>query len=219
MWSWVSGVRIPSLTPLKPQVRRPGPDRGRAVQHDHYPILGADLRISAAHGGDSWEPILRPALRGQPELLTGRGVKDPARSPAHVPVRLRSRPWCDLRPRDAHSLQQASRHRPRPYPCRLALLPRDQLDSQALPGVAEQQTLRLQAHNTNPADGDPWVLTNPLPGPTMAAASLCLACFARRRRENDIGGTGTPSAPPGWRRPRSRLRRTRRSRSDHRRWR
>ena len=76
MWSWVSGVRIPSLTPLKPQVRRPGPDRGRAVQHDHYPILGADLRISAAHSSDFWEPILRPALRGQPELLTGRWVKD-----------------------------------------------------------------------------------------------------------------------------------------------
>jgi hypothetical protein len=103
--------------------------------------------------------------------------------------------------------------------CRLDVLPRDQLDSQALLGVAEQQTARLQAHNTNPADGDPWVLTNPLPGPTMAAASLCLARFARRRRENDIGGTGTPSAPPGWRRPRSRLRRTRRPRSDHRRWR
>src|SRR5215469_11018975 len=77
LWSWVSGVRIPSLTPLKPQVRRPGRDRGRAVQHDHRPILGADLRISAAHGGDFWEPILRPTLRGQPELLTGRGVKDP----------------------------------------------------------------------------------------------------------------------------------------------
>ena len=59
--------------------------------------------------------------------------------------------------------------------CRLVVLPRDQLDSQALLGVAEQQTLRLQAHNTNPADGDPWVLTNPLPGPTRAAASLCLA--------------------------------------------
>ena len=77
MWSWVSGVRIPSLTPLKPQVRRPGRDRGRAVQHDHRPSLGADLRISAAHGGDFWEPILRPTLRGQPELLTGRWVKDP----------------------------------------------------------------------------------------------------------------------------------------------
>jgi hypothetical protein len=73
----VSGVRIPSLTPLKPQVRRPGRDRGRAIEHDHYPSLGADLRISAAHGGDFWEPILRPALRGQPELLTGRSVKDP----------------------------------------------------------------------------------------------------------------------------------------------
>ena len=77
LWSWVSGVRIPSLTPLKPQVRRPGRDRGRAVQHDHYPSLGADLRISAAHRGDSWEPILTPALRGQPELLTRRSVKDP----------------------------------------------------------------------------------------------------------------------------------------------
>jgi hypothetical protein len=73
----VSGVRIPSLTPLKPQVRRPGRDRGRAVQHDHRPSLGADLRIPAAHGGDFWEPILRPTLRGQPELLTGRWVKDP----------------------------------------------------------------------------------------------------------------------------------------------
>jgi hypothetical protein len=103
--------------------------------------------------------------------------------------------------------------------CRLAVLPRDRLDSQALLGAAGQQTSRLQAHNSNPADGDPWVLTNPLPGPMMAAASLCLARFARRRRENEIGGTGTPSAPPGWRRPRSRLRRTRRPRNDHRRWR
>jgi hypothetical protein len=77
LWSWVSGVRIPSLTPLKPQVRRPGRDRGRAVQHDHRPSLGADLRISATHGGDFWEPILRPTLRGQPELSTGRWVKDP----------------------------------------------------------------------------------------------------------------------------------------------
>jgi hypothetical protein len=33
--------------------------------------------------------------------------------------------------------------------CRRAVLPRDQLDSQALPGVAEQQTSRLRAHNTN----------------------------------------------------------------------
>jgi hypothetical protein len=40
-----------------------------------YPILGVDLRISAAHGSDFWEPILRPTLRGQPELLTGRWVK------------------------------------------------------------------------------------------------------------------------------------------------
>jgi hypothetical protein len=39
--------------------------------------------------------------------------------------------------------------------CRLAVLPRDQPGSQALPGVAEQQTSRLQAHNTSPAGGDP----------------------------------------------------------------
>src|SRR6516225_9038388 len=39
----------------------------------------------------------------------------------------------------------------------------------------------------------PMVLTNPLPGPTMAAARLCLARFARRRTENEIGGTGPPS--------------------------
>src|ERR1044071_4096863 len=65
--------------------------------------------------------------------------------------------------------------------CRRAVLPRDQLDRQALPGVAEQQSSRLRAHNTNPAGGDPWVLTNPPPGPTMAAASLCLGRFARRR--------------------------------------
>ena len=39
--------------------------------------------------------------------------------------------------------------------CRLAVLPRDRLDSQALLGGAERQTSRLQAHNTNPADGDP----------------------------------------------------------------
>src|SRR5262249_58786397 len=90
----------------------------------------------------------------------------------------------------------------------------DAHEQQAMLGVAEQQTSRLQAHNTNPADGDPRVLTNPLPGPTMAAASLCLARFARRRRDNEIGGTGTPSAPPGWRRPRSRLRRTRRPQRD-----
>jgi hypothetical protein len=45
------------------------------------------------------------------------------------------------------------------------VLPRDRLGSQALLGVAEQQTSRLQAHNTNPTGGDPWVLTNPLPGP------------------------------------------------------
>jgi hypothetical protein len=94
--------------------------------------------------------------------------------------------------------------------CRLAVLPRDRLDRQALLGVAGQQTSRLQAPQPNPAGGDPWELTNPLPGPMMAAASLCLARFARHRRENEIGGTGTPSAPPGWRRPRSRLRRTRR---------
>jgi hypothetical protein len=126
------------------------------------------------------------------------GIFDPAmRTPSskqHVTVRARTR-------------------------CRLAVLPRDRLGSQALPGAGEQQTSRLRAHNTNPAGGDPWVLTNPLPGPTMAAASLCLARFARRRTENETGGTGTPSAPPGWRRPRSRLRRTRRPRSDHRRWR
>src|SRR5262245_18434100 len=91
--------------------------------------------------------------------------------------------------------------------------------SQALLGVAGQQTSRPQAHNTNPAGGGTWALANPLPGPTKAAASLCLARFARRRRENEIGGTATPSAPPGWRRPRSRLRRTRRPLSDHRRWR
>jgi hypothetical protein len=103
--------------------------------------------------------------------------------------------------------------------CRLAVLPHGHLDSQALPGVAEQQTSRLQALNTNPADGDEWVLTDPLPGPATAAASLCLARFARRRRENETGGTGAPSAPPGWRRPRSRPRRTRRPRSEHRRWR
>lgn len=48
--------------------------------------------------------------------------------------------------------------------CRLAVLPRDRLDSQALPGVAEQQTSPLRAHNTNPAGGGPWVLTTPLPG-------------------------------------------------------
>jgi hypothetical protein len=34
---------------------------------------------------------------------------------------------------------------------RLAVLPRDQLDSQALLGVAEPQSSRLRAHNTNPA--------------------------------------------------------------------
>jgi hypothetical protein len=33
--------------------------------------------------------------------------------------------------------------------CRLAVLPRDQPGGQALPGVAEPQTSRLQAHNTN----------------------------------------------------------------------
>jgi hypothetical protein len=49
--------------------------------------------------------------------------------------------------------------------CRLAVLPRDQLDGKALPGVAGQQTSRLRAHNTSPAGGDPWVLANPLPGP------------------------------------------------------
>jgi hypothetical protein len=38
--------------------------------------------------------------------------------------------------------------------CRLAVVPRDQLDSQALLGVAEQQTARLQAHdNKRPAGG------------------------------------------------------------------
>lgn len=35
-------------------------------------------------------------------------------------------------------------------PCRLAVLQREQLDSQALLGVAEQQTSRLRAHDTNP---------------------------------------------------------------------
>jgi hypothetical protein len=54
--------------------------------------------------------------------------------------------------------------------CRLAVLPRDQLDSQTLLGVAEQQTSRLQARSTNPADGDPWVLTNPLPGGMQGVA-------------------------------------------------
>jgi hypothetical protein len=58
---------------------------------------------------------------------------------------------------------------------------------------------------TRPA-GDPCLLANPLRGPAMAAATLCLARLARRRRESDIGGTGSPSAPPGWRRPRSRPR-------------
>jgi hypothetical protein len=38
-------------------------------------------------------------------------------------------------------------------PCRLAVLPRDQLDSQALLGVAGQQTTRLRAHSENPAGG------------------------------------------------------------------
>ena len=33
--------------------------------------------------------------------------------------------------------------------CRLAVLPRDQLNSRALPRVAEQQTSRPQARNTN----------------------------------------------------------------------
>lgn len=36
-------------------------------------------------------------------------------------------------------------------PCRLAVLQREQLDSQALLGVAEQQTSRLRAHDTNQA--------------------------------------------------------------------
>jgi hypothetical protein len=39
--------------------------------------------------------------------------------------------------------------------CRLAVLPRDQLDGKALPGVAGQQTSRLRAHNTSPAGGNP----------------------------------------------------------------
>jgi hypothetical protein len=34
--------------------------------------------------------------------------------------------------------------------CRLAVLPPDRLDCQALLGVAEQQASRLQARNTNP---------------------------------------------------------------------
>ena len=38
--------------------------------------------------------------------------------------------------------------------CRLAVLPRDRLDRQALLGVAGQQTSRLQALNTHPADAD-----------------------------------------------------------------
>jgi hypothetical protein len=38
-------------------------------------------------------------------------------------------------------------------PCRLAVLPRDQLDSQALLGVAAQQTTRLRAHSEHPAGG------------------------------------------------------------------
>jgi len=29
LWSWVSGVRVPSLTPKKVQVRSPGRDTGR----------------------------------------------------------------------------------------------------------------------------------------------------------------------------------------------
>ena len=97
----MSGVRIPSLTPLKPQVRRPGRDRGRAVQHDHRPSLGADLRISAAHGGDFWEPILRPTLRGQPELLPGRWVTDPGGAGTLSPgprICLIDRPLRRLRP-------------------------------------------------------------------------------------------------------------------------
>ena len=71
------------------------------------------------------------------------------RAPAKPALERSSAPRC-------HFLQQAAFHRPRPYRCRLAVLPRDQLDSQALLGVAEQQTLRLLAHNTNPADGDRW---------------------------------------------------------------
>src|SRR5262249_8371178 len=95
------------------------------------------------------------------------------------PVRRRNRPGAmfDTAMRTPCSKQHVTvRARAR---CRLAGLLHDQLDSQALPGVAEQQTSRLQAHNTNPADGSPWVLMNPLPGSTMAAASLCLARFAR----------------------------------------
>ena len=72
--------------------------------------------------------------------------------------------------------------------CRLAVLPRDRLDRQALLGVAGQQTSRLQAPQPNPAGGDPWELTNPLPGPMMAATILCLACFDRRRREGEMLG-------------------------------
>jgi hypothetical protein len=40
-------------------------------------------------------------------------------------------------------------------PCRLAVMPRDQLDSQALLGVAEQQASRLHAHDKNPAPDGP----------------------------------------------------------------
>ena len=105
----MSGVRIPSLTPLKPQVRRPGRDRGRAVQHDHRPSLGADLRISAAHGGDFWEPILRPTLRGQPELLTGRWVKEPGAAGT-----LSSGPRICLIDRPLRRLRPAATGRPSP---------------------------------------------------------------------------------------------------------
>jgi hypothetical protein len=34
LWSWVSGVRIPSLTPLKPQVRSPDRDHGPGLCRD-----------------------------------------------------------------------------------------------------------------------------------------------------------------------------------------
>jgi hypothetical protein len=55
-----------------------------------------------------------PTRRGSsPPTLTAARV---ARSPGYVPVRRRIRPWCDLRPRDAHSRQRAARHRPRRYP-------------------------------------------------------------------------------------------------------
>lgn len=91
-----------------------------------------------------------PRALGPPGPADGRpaaspGITDPRSSTWRPAVTRPSAGALPPSPARSHSLQQAVRHRPRPYPLPPGVLPRDQLGNRALPGVTGQQTSPLQA--------------------------------------------------------------------------